>query len=252
MSLVIMNRAGRAAVIKLNDPKRRNILSADLSAQLSAAVAAANADPDVNAIVITGAAPAFCAGADLGDLRAAAEGRTGAIHAVYRSFMDVAQSPLPTIAAVNGAAVGAGFNLALACDLRIASDESIFDTRFLNIGLHPGGGHGWMLVRAVGWAEASRLLLFGRTVRGEEALRIGLAQQLAAPEALLDAAIELARRADPVQRDLLMRTKASLRHAAVSDHATAMAHETEEQFWSLGEPSFAELVERLQIAIAAR
>jgi enoyl-CoA hydratase len=90
--------------------------------------------------------------------------------------MDVAMSPLPTLAAVNGPAVGAGFNLALACDMRIASDTASFDTRFLNLGLHPGGGHAWMLLRAVSWAHASRLLLAGQSVDAHEAYRIGLVE----------------------------------------------------------------------------
>ena len=252
MSLVQVRQVGRVAVIRLDDAKRRNILSGPLCAALSEAVAAANADAGTHAIVVTGAPPAFCAGADLDDLQAAAEGRTDAVRAVYKAFIDVADSPLPTIAAVNGAAIGAGFNLALACDLRVASDDAVFDTRFLNIGLHPGGGHAWLLHRAVGWAEASRLLLLGRVVRGAEACRIGLVQQLAPASDVLDEAVELARRADVVPRELLLRTKASLRHAARSTHQAAFEHETAEQFWSLGQPAFAELVERLKLKIASR
>ena len=252
MSLLRVDRRGATAVLTLDDPRRRNILSPELCAELSAAVAAANVDETVKAIVITGAAPAFCAGADLDDLQAAAKGETEALHAVYQSFMDVAQSGLPTIAAVNGAAVGAGMNLALACDLRLASEEALFDTRFLKIGLHPGGGHGWMLLRAVGWAEATRLLLLARSVRAEEALRIGLVQQVAPADGLLDAALELAGRAEGLPRDLMMRTKASLRLAVQAEHRAAFDHEAKEQMDSLHEPPFIELIQRLQSSIAAR
>lgn len=252
MSLVQVRRDNGVALLTLADPGRRNVLSAALCATLSDAVASANADPSVKAIVVTGAAPAFCAGADLDDLLAASEGRTEAIHAVYKSFTDVANSAVPTIAAVNGAAVGAGMNLALACDVRLASDEASFHTRFMRLGLHPGGGHGWLLERAVGWAEASRLLLFGSIVRAEEALRIGLVQQVVPGGALLEAALSLAHQADETPRELLLRTKASLRLATRSDHAAAMAHETDEQFWSLGEPAFAELIARMRMTIARR
>lgn len=252
MTLVQATRHGATALLKLDDPKRRNILSPALCRELSAAVAEANADDRVKAIVITGAAPAFCAGAHLDDLQAAAGGDTEALHAVYRSFTDVANSALPTIAAVNGAAVGAGMNLALACDLRVASEDASFDTRFLKIGLHPGGGHGWMLLRAVGWAQAARLLLLGQPVRAAEALAIGLVQRVEVPEKLVDCALDWANRAEALPRELIVATKASLRVAAQSDHATTFAHEAEAQMHSLHQPPFAELVRRLQASIAAR
>ena len=252
MTLLRVERRGAAAVLTLDDPARRNILSPALCAELSAAVAAANADESVKAIVITGAAPAFCAGADLDDLQAAAKGETEALHAVYQSFMDVADSGIPTIAAVNGAAVGAGMNLALACDMRLASEDALFDTRFFKIGLHPGGGHGWMLLRAVSWAEATRLLLMARSVRAQEAMQIGLVQQVTPAAGLLDAALELAGRTEALPRDLMIRTKATLRMAVQADHRAAFDHEAGEQMDSLHRPPFIELIRRLQSTIAAR
>ena len=252
MSLIEVRRHGSTALFKLNDPERRNILSPALCRALSAAVREASTVPEVKAIVITGTAPAFCAGADLADLQAARGGETAALHAVYQSFLDVADSPLPTIAAVNGAAIGAGMNLALACDLRIASEDALFDTRFLKIGLHPGGGHSWMLLRALGWAQASRLLLLAASVGAEEAKEIGLVQQVTAPDALVDAALALTARAEALPRDLIVRTKQSMRLAATSDHRAAFAHETEQQLHSLNEPPFIELVQRLQASIAKR
>ncbi len=250
--LIEVERIGAVRLLRLNDPKRRNILSGPLCAALSAAVAEAEADADCKAIVITGAAPAFCAGADLEDLKAGAAGQEEALHIVYKSFMDVANCRLPVIAAVNGAAVGAGFNLALACDLRIAVEDALFDTRFLALGLHPGGGHSWMLLRAVGWAEAVRLLILQDKVKGEQALRIGLVQRVVPAADLIATAVDMARALDRVPRDLLLRTKASLRLSAASDHQASFAHETAEQMWSLQQPAFAELVERLQAAISSR
>jgi enoyl-CoA hydratase len=226
-------------VISLNDPARRNVLSEPLCLALSEALAEAAADPDARAIIITGAPPAFCAGADLADLEAAAAGDLGPLTAVYHAFMDVAASPLPTLAAVNGPAVGAGFNLALACDMRIASEKARFETRFLKLGLHPGGGHAWMLLRAVGWSHACRLLLAGQSVDAQEAYRIGLIEAIVPADTLIDQALDLLRACTTGSRELVLRTKASMRLAQGSDHHSAFLHETAEQTRSLGQPGFA-------------
>ena len=252
MSLLKAERHGATLLITLDDPARRNILSGPLCDALSTAIATANDDEDLRAIVITGAGSAFCAGADLDDLEAAADDDTDALHAVYRSFMSVAESELPTIAAVNGPAVGAGMNLALACDMRIASEKAVFDTRFLKIGLHPGGGHGWLLLRAVGWAEATRLLLAGSVVRAEEAKTIGLAQQVASPDLLVEAALKLAEATHEMPRELLVRTKRSLRVAAASDHRRTFEHETVEQLHSMKQPPFRALLQRMKAAVTSR
>jgi enoyl-CoA hydratase len=242
MSLVLKERSDGVVTLTLNDPDRRNVLSLPLCEALVAAVAAANVDPEARLLVITGAGPAFCAGAELEDLEAAANGDTAAVNAVYDSFMAVARSPLPTMAAVNGPAVGAGFNLALACDMRVAAESALFDTRFLSIGLHPGGGHGWMLLRAVGWQTASRLLLCGRSVDGREAETIGLALACVPDGELVATATALGHRLKTVPRELLDRAKRTLRQAAASTHAEAFAHETAEQLWSLRQPAFADLL----------
>ena len=252
MSLVQVERHGSVALLRLDDPKRRNILSPAMCADLSDAVKAAEGDQEVKALVITGAAPAFCAGADLEDLKAAADGRTENVEAVYRSFMEVADCTLPTIAAVNGAAVGAGLNLALACDIRLASEAASFDTRFLKIGLHPGGGHTWLLLRAIGWAQASQMLLLGQPMRAPQARLAGLVQQLVEPERLIDAAIELGRAADALPRALITASKATMRLAARSGHHATFEHETAAQLRSLGEPPFQDLVARLEADLGRR
>jgi enoyl-CoA hydratase len=230
----------------LDDPARSNLLSAALCRDLVAAVAMANADPASRILVIRARGKAFCAGADLEDLKAASRGETTAVQDVYQAFMAVADSPLPTIAVVQGAAVGAGMNLALACDMRVVTEAASFDTRFLQIGLHPGGGHAWMLKRAVGWQQAARLLLLGQTIGAEEAVETGLALQLI-PEAEIEAGLgALFAKAARTPRELLLRTKVSMRLAVTQDHRAAFRHETEQQMWSLQQPAFADLLAKLQ------
>ncbi len=246
MSGLLVEQREGIVLLTLDNPSQRNVLSSKLCAALSKAVAAAEENADAKAIVITGTAPAFCAGADLEDLKAAARGEFAAVNAVYKSFMDVANSTLPTLAAVNGPAVGAGFNLALACDMRIASESAKFDTRFLKLGLHPGGGHAWMLLRAVGWSQASFLLLTGQSVNAREAHRVGLVECVVPDSDLSEQAFATLKRTAAASRELVLRTKATMRLACASDHRAAFVHETAEQKWSLEQSHFAEAIARAQ------
>jgi enoyl-CoA hydratase len=230
----------------LDDPARSNLLSAALCRELVEAVGKANADPASRILVIRARGKAFCAGADLEDLKSASRGDTAAVHEVYQAFMAVADSPLPTVAVVQGAAVGAGMNLALACDMRVVSETASFDTRFLQIGLHPGGGHAWMLERAVGWQQAARLLLLGQIIHAEEAVATGLALKSVADADVETELAALFAKVARTPRELLLRTKQSMRLAATQDHRAAFEHETKEQMWSLQQPAFAELLAQLQ------
>jgi enoyl-CoA hydratase len=238
-------REGRVAVLTLSDPGRRNALSLELSGQLAQAVAECDRDESVHAIVITGAPPAFCAGADRSALAAA--GRSGSkadLRGIYAGFLAVANAALPTIAAVSGPAVGAGLNLALACDLRLVGPGAMFDARFLQLGIHPGGGMTWLAQRAVGWQSAAALALFGEPLDAAQAVRTGLAHRLietdgdpsspAVHEAVVAAAVDLARRTAGAPRDLVIATKAAMRATAtMPDHADAVAYETTPQLASL-------------------
>ncbi|MEY2995328.1 MAG: hypothetical protein RLZZ39_153, partial [Actinomycetota bacterium] len=127
-SLVLLDVADGVATITLNNPGERNTLTAPMVAEITAVMDRIESDSAVGAIVVTGAPPAFCAGANLGNLR---ESTAESLGNIYEGFLRIARSDLPTIAAVNGAAVGAGMNLALGCDVRIAARRARFDTRFL-------------------------------------------------------------------------------------------------------------------------
>jgi enoyl-CoA hydratase len=229
----------RVAVLTLDEPDRRNALTPGLVADIVAVFEALEADTGTSAVVITGAPPAFCAGADLANLTALADtDREGsdpaAVRHIYDGFLRVLDSPLPTVAAVNGPAVGAGFNLALACDVRIAAASARFDARFLTIGLHPGGGHTWLLERAVGPQAAAALVLFRERLDGRQAFERGLAWRCVPDDELLDASVDFAGRATTAPSELVAAAKASLREApwaaSFDDHLGA---ELQRQVWSL-------------------
>jgi enoyl-CoA hydratase len=165
-------RIGRVAVITVDAPGSRNALTLDLSAQLTKAVTDAEQDENVHALVVTGTPPAFCAGADLSTL---GEAKEQGLRAIYDGFLAVARCALPTIAAVGGAAVGAGLNLALAADVRLAGPHAKFVARFLELGIHPGGGMTWMIQHAVGRQQAAAMTLFGEVLDADAAVRVGLA-----------------------------------------------------------------------------
>ena len=235
----------RVAVLTLSYPARRNALNIALSGLLSEAVAAAVANPEVGAIVITGEDPAFCAGGDLAELATAGPAQ---LKTVYSGFLTLADCPLPTIAAVNGAAVGAGLNLALATDLRLAGPRASFDSRFLQLGLHPGGGYTWMIQRILGPQGAAAMTLFGEAVDAAEALRIGLVHRVV--DDVVGEAVAMAARA-AASRDLAVTTKGTMRlTAGMATQAPAVDVEVRAQAESVRSPEFQERLAALQARIS--
>lgn len=238
--LVLTTVADGIALITVNDPDRRNAVTAESSALLRAAIESAESDEGVHAVVVTGAGKAFCAGADLTALGAAtADG----LRVIYDGFLALAQCSLPTIAAVNGPAVGAGLNLALAADVRIAGPAALFDPRFQKLGIHPGGGATWMLQRAVGPQVARAALLFGMRFDADAAVRYGLALEVA--EDPVAAALALAAGPAAAPRDVVIATKASMRATAnpgtvdLEQHRLAVEVEIGPQAASIESPEFA-------------
>jgi enoyl-CoA hydratase len=242
--LVLVHVDHHVAVITINDPDRRNAVTAEISAALRAAVDAAEANEDVHALIVTGAGKAFCAGANLTALGEATE---DGLRVIYDGFLAVANCALPTIAAVNGAAVGAGLNLALAADVRIAGPHALFDPRFQKLGIHPGGGATWMLQRAVGPQVARASLLFGMSFDAETAVRHGLALKVV--EDPVAAARELAAGPAAAPRDVVIATKASMRATAnpgfvdSDQHRIAVDTELGPQATSIESPEFARRLE---------
>ena len=250
MAFVLTETADGVGTLTLNNPDERNTLTMEMVVEIIAAMDAFEADGSVGAVVVTGTPPAFCAGANLGNLAEATDESLGSI---YEGFLRIARSPLPTLAAVNGAAVGAGMNLALGCDVRIIADEARLDTRFLQLGIHPGGGHTWMLRRIAGPQVAMATVVFGQVVDGREAERLGLAYRSVPRESLLEVAHEFAAKAASAPRELAIVTKSTIRAMAdIDDHPAAVERELEPQLWSTRQPWFAERLAALKARISSR
>ena len=250
MSHVLTEIRDGVAWLTLNQPDERNTLTDPMVAEIVEAMDRFEADETVGAVVVTGAGSAFCAGANLGNLRAATRESLGN---VYEGFLRIARSPLPTLAAVNGPTVGAGMNLALGCDVRIAAHRARFDTRFLQIGLHPGGGHTWMQRRIVGEQAAIAAVVFGQVLDGPEAERVGLVYRCVPDAELPEAAQAFARGAASTPRELAIIAKQTIRDMAeVATHPEAVAHELEPQLWTVQQPWFDERIAALQAKISKR
>jgi enoyl-CoA hydratase len=249
MAEVLTDIADGVAVVTLDAPARRNALTLPLVDEITAVLDAVEADPSVGALVVTGSAPVFCAGADLSHL---GESQRDGLRRIYEGFLRIGRSPLPTVAAVNGAAVGAGVNLALVCDVIVAGESARFDTRFLQLGLHPGGGHTWMLQRRVGPQVAAAMVLFGRVLDGPQAAQAGLAWSCVADGELLATARELAAVAADAPRDLVGQIKQTMVDVrSLDEHADAVERELDPQVWSINQPAFQEKLAALQRRISS-
>jgi len=234
MTTVLFEIRDNAALIILNNPDKRNMLTQEVCAQIVDYVAQAEAHPEVKALIITGSGRAFCAGGQLSDLTPNQQ----VLEKIYSGFLAVANCSLPTIAAVNGPAVGAGFNLAVGCDVRIVTEAARFEPRFFGLGLHPGGGNTWMLQQIANWNTASGMLLFSQSLTGSEAVAKGLAWKCVEAECLIDKAFEFTANIRDLPKELLLRTKHTLREAAAtkSSHQEILTLETAQQLWSIEQP----------------
>lgn len=194
MSFVEIQKNGKTAVLTINRPEALNALNSQVLNDLKAALDELKKEADLRCLIITGAGPkSFVAGADIGEMSTMNPKKGEAFGIAGNKVMSqVASLPCPVIAAVNGYALGGGFELALACDLRLASEKARFAFPETGLGITPGFGGTQRLARLVGPALASELIFTGRTVKADEALAKGMVSQVCAPEELLDKAQELA------------------------------------------------------------
>ena len=203
MDFVKYEQSGGVVSLTLNKPEERNALSTPAQwAEVVAACERVRADMSVKVVILTGAGSAFCAGGNVKDMR----DKTGIASGSAREIADgyragIQRIPLafynldvPTIAAVNGAAIGAGCDLACMCDIRIASSTAKFAESFVKLGIIPGDGGAWLLPRVVGMSKAAELTFTGDTIDAAAALACGLVSRVVAPDQLLAEAGALAAR----------------------------------------------------------
>jgi enoyl-CoA hydratase/carnithine racemase len=219
---------GPLAALRLNRPERLNAVNRALIEDVIAALDALEADSAVRVVVLTGAGRAFCAGADLAE-RATLDERAVLAHRkrVVALFDRVAHCEKPLVAAVNGAAYGGGAELALLCDVIVASEDAVFRFPEVALGIIPGGGGCYTLVRAVGRYRAQELVLTARKVAAAEALALGLASYVVPAERLLTEAHALASAIAANAPIAVRQAKRALDFAADHDFASSLAFETE-------------------------
>ena len=197
MAIRIERSEGGIATVILDNPAKRNALDMEHAEALVAAAQQLQREPGVRCVVVTGAGSAFCSGADLGSLRSQEAtgvlGRRELLGDYYRAFLEIHGLPMPTVAAVNGPAVGAGLNLALSCDIRLAAASARFGATFTRLGIHPGGGAIHMLTSLVGPALAAELIFAAELIDADRALSMGLVNRVVADAELPAAAADLAR-----------------------------------------------------------
>jgi len=192
-SVVTQEVRGRTALITINRPEKRNALDRQVRSAFLDAMAAARENDPVRAVVVTGAGDkAFVAGADIGEFEGRSTVEQWRVMKAATIFDAVERCPKPVIAAVNGYCLGGGMELALACDIRVASSAARFGQPEVNLGIIPGGGGTQRLPRIVGLGAALKMILTGDMVGAEEALRLGLVDEVVEPAALLDRALALA------------------------------------------------------------
>jgi 2-(1,2-epoxy-1,2-dihydrophenyl)acetyl-CoA isomerase len=232
---IAVRREGAVEWITLNRPDRLNALTATMSGELETAFTAAGGNDDVRCIVLSGEGRGFCAGQDLTEFEAAyraGERPDIADHlrtSYHRMIPVVVQTPKPVIAAINGVAAGAGLSVALACDLRLASDEARFTQAFVKIGLIPDSGGSYLLPRAVGYPKALELSITGDLIDAKAALDIGLVGQVLPAESFRDEVSELANRLAAMPTLAIAATKALLQRSLNLTLTEALDHEAAAQ-----------------------
>jgi len=225
---VLVERVDRVATVTLNRPEARNALNLEMREELEGTLAGLAAEPDVRVLVLTGAGEHFCAGGDVKFMQAsrmtASEGQRR-VEAMNRAVLALAHFRTPTIAMVDGFAVGAGCNLALACDLVIASARARFGEVFARIGLIPDGGGIYLLPRRVGLARAKELCYTAEVIEAAEAERIGLVNRVVTVEELRAHTLALAGRIAAGPPRVLAMTKSLLNRSLALDLETTLAWE---------------------------
>jgi 2-(1,2-epoxy-1,2-dihydrophenyl)acetyl-CoA isomerase len=245
-----VERVGEVAVLTLDRPERRNALTVALVSELADAVAGSVVD-GARVVVLTGSAPAFCAGGDLTDLSAVADrGALAVSQTIYGQFHRLVRTigavDVPVVAAVNGPALGAGLDLAVVCDLRVAAADAVFASSWIGVGLVPGMGGALWLTRLLGASRATELVLTGKRIDAATAERWNLVHEVVPAERLRERALELAGELAALPPVALARSKAALRRALTDGAEGELAALGAVQGSLLTGPEFAERAARFR------
>lgn len=192
---ILVDRQDGIVTLTLNHPENLNAMSAEMGDEVTALVHSLKDDNSARVLVLTGAGRAFCAGGTKSNLqsRTTAGSKQSAPKVFYKKFLALRQLEIPTIAAINGPAVGAGFCVALACDMRVAAANARMGLNFVRLGIHPGMAGTYTTPRIVGMAKACEVIFTGKLYTGEEAFAMGLVNRVVPQEKVMDEAMSLAR-----------------------------------------------------------
>ena len=228
MSFVNYEVQGAVAILTINRPEALNALNSQVLSDLDEAITKVEADDGVHAVILTGAGRSFVAGADIGEMKgfSARDGKKFGVHG-GGVFLRLENLSKPVIAAVNGFALGGGCELAMSCDIRLASEKAKFGQPEVGLGITPGFGGTQRLPRIVGISKAMELILTAKVIGAAEAKEIGLVSQVYAPEELMDKAMELANAICANAPIAVAESKRCIRMGMQTDIATGSAFEAE-------------------------
>ena len=228
MSFVKFEKQGNVAVLTIDRPEALNALNSQVLCDLDAAISQVEADDEVRVVVLTGAGRSFVAGADIGEMVnfSAIDGKKFGVHG-GSIFLRLENLSKPVIAAINGFALGGGCELAMACDIRIASEKAKFGQPEVGLGITPGFGGTQRLARIVGVSNAMELILTAKNINAQQAKEIGLVSHVYPPEELMDKAMELAQAIAANAQVAVRQSKAAIRRGQQTDMYTGAAFEAE-------------------------
>ena len=228
MAFVELEKKGAVGVITMNRPEALNALNDQVLRDLDEVLDQVERDEEILVVVLTGEGRSFVAGADIGQMShfTAVEGKAFGVYG-NQVFLKLENLTKPTIAAVNGFALGGGCELSMACDIRLASEKAKFGQPEVGLGITPGFGGTQRLARIVGISNAMELILTAKTIRAEEAKELGLVSHVYPAEELMDKALELANAIAANAQVAVRQSKAAIRRGLQTDMATGTAFESE-------------------------
>lgn len=247
---ITLTREDAVAVLTLNLPEKRNPMTTEMAEEFHAAITAVSHMEEVGALVLAANGKAFSGGGDYtmlenGVARTPEQNRR-VVGGFYHHFLSILHLDIPTIAAIQGAAIGAGLSLTLTCDMRIAAENAKMGAVFVNLGLHPGMATTHLLPAVMGATRATDLILTGRLVTGQEAFEMGLVNRVTAREEVLPEALKIAHDLAAKPKSAVRMAKRALNRAKLNGLEAALDYELSAQMTSFASPELKEALATLQ------